>query len=108
MRRTKSFGRASGISYLRSTEHTRETPETHFIRNATGRGSIKKPAPTKAFLLRMQVRPVYSLYQNQGVTYIKGIDFMKEAFESVLIWMSDVKICTHFDLLSCTAALAES
>ena len=62
MRRTKSFGRASGISYLRSTEHTRETPETHFIRNATGRGSIKKPAPTKAFLLRMQVRPVYFIH----------------------------------------------
>ena len=55
LRRTKSFGK-SGISYLKSTDHTKETQETQFIRNATGRGSIKKgPAPTKSFLLRMQV-----------------------------------------------------
>ena len=55
LRRTKSFGK-SGISYLMSTDHTKETQETQFIRNATGRGSIKKgPAPTKSFLLRMQV-----------------------------------------------------
>ena len=83
MRRTKSFGRASGISYLRSVEHTRETPETHFIRNATGRGSIKKPAPTKAFLLRMQVRPVHlTVHQNQGFIFD---NFIIVAFESVII-----------------------
>ena len=52
---TKSLGRSSGISFLKDVEHTKETPETNFIRNATGRGSIKKgPAPTRASVLRLQ------------------------------------------------------
>ena len=65
MRQTKSFEK-SGISYLKSTDHTKETPETQFIRNVTGRGSIKKgPAPTKSFLLRMQVgRKLSLLYES--------------------------------------------
>ena len=52
---TKSLGRSSGISFLKDVEHTIETPETNFIRNTTGRGSIKKgPAPTRASVLRAQ------------------------------------------------------
>ena len=50
---TKSLGRASGISFLKDVEHTKVTPETNFIRAATGRGSIKRgPAPTRASVLR--------------------------------------------------------
>ena len=52
---TKSLGRSSGISFLKDLQHTVETPETHFVRAATGRGSIKRgPAPTKASVLRQQ------------------------------------------------------
>lgn len=54
MRRKSSGG---DISYLGNAEHTRETADTHFIRAATGRGSIKRgPAPTKASQLRQLVR----------------------------------------------------
>ena len=50
---TKSLGRSSGISFLKSAEHTKETQDTHFIRNSTGRGSIKRgPAATRASILR--------------------------------------------------------
>ena len=50
---TKSLGRSSGISFLKNAEHTEETQDTHFIRAATGRGSIKRgPAPTRASVLR--------------------------------------------------------
>jgi len=50
---TKSLGRSSGISFLKDIEHTVETPDTHFVRNTTGRGSIKRgPAPTKSSVLR--------------------------------------------------------
>ena len=49
---TKSLGRSSGISFLKSVNHTVETQDTHFIRAATGRGSIKRgPAPTKSSIL---------------------------------------------------------
>ena len=51
----KSSG--NGISYINTVEHTKETPETNFIRAVTGRGSIKRgPAPTKASQLRQLVR----------------------------------------------------
>jgi hypothetical protein len=58
MRRKSSGGGGGGdISYLDNAEHTRETADTHFIRAATGRGSIKRgPAPTKASQLRQLVR----------------------------------------------------
>ena len=50
---TKSLGRSSGISFLKNADHTEETQDTHFIRAATGRGSIKRgPAPTRASVLR--------------------------------------------------------
>lgn len=52
---TKSLGRSSGISFLNSANHTIETPDTHFVRATTGRGSIKRgPAPTKSSVLRAQ------------------------------------------------------
>ena len=48
--------RSSGLSYLNDSQHTVETENTHFIRAATGRGSIKRgPAPTKSSVLRQQV-----------------------------------------------------
>ena len=47
---------SGGISSLNEYQHTSETDNTHFIRSATGRGSIKRgPAPTKASVLRQQV-----------------------------------------------------
>jgi len=52
---TKSLGRSSGISFLKDLEHTVETPDTHFVRNTTGRGSINRgPAPTRSSVLRQQ------------------------------------------------------
>jgi len=59
---TKSLGRSSGLSFLRTGDASREdidwepesTPNaTTLSRNASGRGSIKKPALTKAALLRL-------------------------------------------------------
>lgn len=53
LRDRKSSG---GISSLNEYQHTNETDNTHFIRSATGRGSIKRgPAPTKSSVLRQQV-----------------------------------------------------
>ena len=53
----KSSNGGNGISYINTVEHTKETPETNFIRAVTGRGSIKRgPAPTKASQLRQLVR----------------------------------------------------
>ena len=47
----------SGISSLNNSDHTVESEDTQFIRATTGRGSIKRgPAPTKASVLRAQVR----------------------------------------------------
>jgi len=57
----RSLGRAGGISFLDSVEHTKETPDIQFIRAATGRGSIKRPAPTKSSVLRQQVGHTFSL-----------------------------------------------
>ena len=55
--RTQSLRRGSNISYLNQYQHTQETEDTHFIRAATGRGSIKRgPAPTKSSVLRQQVK----------------------------------------------------
>ena len=36
-------------------EHTEETETTKIIRQQTGRGSIRRPAPTKSSLLRRKV-----------------------------------------------------
>merc|ERR1719266_1234350 len=48
---------SGGISYLNENKHTHETENTHFIRSATGRGSIKRgPAPTKSSVLRQQAK----------------------------------------------------
>ena len=56
---------SGGISYLNENKHTHETENTHFIRSATGRGSIKRgPAPTKSSVLRQQVKR-YSKYTSQ-------------------------------------------
>eukprot|EP00095_Tigriopus_kingsejongensis_P009735 maker-scaffold429_size173697-snap-gene-0.32 protein:Tk09735 transcript:maker-scaffold429_size173697-snap-gene-0.32-mRNA-1 annotation:"hypothetical protein KGM_04049" len=56
-RRSSAERKISNISYLATTDHTVETPETHFIRAVTGRGSIKRgPAPTKASQLRQLVK----------------------------------------------------
>ena len=41
------------ILYFR--EHTEETETTKIIRQQTGRGSIRRPAPTKSSLLRRKV-----------------------------------------------------
>ena len=40
---------------LRFREHTEESESTRFIRQQTGRGSIRRPAPTKSSLLRRKV-----------------------------------------------------
>ena len=59
LKRTKSLGKSSGISFLNTKNHTVETSDTQFIRATTGRGSIRKgPAPTKASVLRQQVMSV--------------------------------------------------
>ena len=48
--------RATDISFLGNADHTKTTSNTKFIRNTTGRGSIKRgPAPTKSSVLRHQV-----------------------------------------------------
>ena len=36
-------------------EHTEETENTKIIRQQTGRGSIRRPAPTRSSLLRRKV-----------------------------------------------------
>ena len=41
------------IEYFR--EHTEETENTKIIRQQTGRGSIRRPAPTRSSLLRRKV-----------------------------------------------------
>ena len=72
LRRSRSFGRAAGLSYIgrtsavpnnaavaavgRSSCSRELTPDVQFVRNVTGRGSIRKgPAPTRASILRRQV-----------------------------------------------------
>ncbi len=61
-RRKSSGGGSADISSLANADHTKETPDTHFIRAVTGRGSIKRgPAPTKASQLRQLVRTTSKL-----------------------------------------------
>ena len=65
LRRSKSFGR-SGVSYLNFTP--KESPDTQFIRNTTGRGSIRKgPAPTRASILRRQSSQTTTCLEEQPV-----------------------------------------